>query len=407
MRKAYDLVIIGGGAAGIGAGLEARRRGLDALILEASGRLGGRAHTIDWNGLKLDLGCTWMHSAERNSLRLEAERIGAAIDRNPTRWSTQFRSLGFPPEDQQQAWSAFEALEERMRTDPPLSDRASDAVEPGNPWKAMLNALSGFINGAPLDEVSVSDWLAYDDAASDLNFRLPGGYGALLGRLALGLTHCLGAPVTSVRKAKEKVEVTSAKGIVEAGAVIVTVPTSVLDRIRFDPLIEGLVEAAAQLPLGLADKLFLALDHPGDFPANAHLLGDPHSSDSGSYFIRPMGMPVIEGFFGGTGARALEELGDADAAALAADELAALLGSKIRSRLLSIERSCWGHQPWILGAYSHALPGRSSARGMLASAGDDRILFAGEAVSRGDYSTAHGAFDSGATAVRKLLESRV
>ena len=83
-------------------------------------------------------------------------------------------------------------------------------------------------------------------------------------------------------------------------------------------------------------------------------------------------------------------------------ELAALLGSSVRSRLSLIGLSRWAHQPWIGGAYSHALPGCADARQSLLDAGDDRIAFAGEAVSAGDYSTAHGAFDSGAAAVRKL-----
>ena len=66
MSRLRGLVIVGGGAAGIGAAREARARGIDALIVEAKDRLGGRAHTIDWRGYKLDLGCGWLHSAERN-----------------------------------------------------------------------------------------------------------------------------------------------------------------------------------------------------------------------------------------------------------------------------------------------------------------------------------------------------
>jgi monoamine oxidase len=397
------LVIIGGGAAGIGAAREARVRGIDALIVEAMDRLGGRAHSIDWNGHKLDLGCTWMHSAKRNSLLGEAERIGVAVDRSPTQWSGQFRNLGFSPEEQEQAWAAFEQLEERMRSHPPRSDRASDAVEAGNPWNPMLNALSGYINGAPLDQVSVSDWLAYDNAASDQNLRLPGGYGALLGTLGAPLEHRLGTAVTAVSRSKDAVQVTTEGGAIEAERVLVTVPTSTLHRIRFDPPIEGLEEAAEQLPLGVADKLFLALKGAEEFPHDAHLLGNPHSSETGSYFIRPMGIPVVEGFFGGTGARGLEDLDDQSAAAFAIDELAALLGSETRTRLSPIAVSRWAQEPWIGGAYSHALPGHADARPRLANAGDDRVAFAGEAVSIGDYSTAHGAFDSGAAAVRRLF----
>jgi monoamine oxidase len=397
------LVIIGGGAAGIGAAMEARARGIDALIVEAKDRLGGRGHSVDWNGHQLDLGCTWMHSAERNSLRLEAERIGAAVDRNPTGWFGQHRHLGFSPEQQDEAGKSFAQLEKRLASDPPPSDRASDALEPGNKWNPWLEALSSYINGAGLSQVSVADWLAYDNSSSDQNWRLPGGYGALLTHLGAQFEHRLATPVSAIGRYSDTVQITTADGVIEADRVIVTVPTATLHKIRFDPPIEGILEAAEQLPLGIADKLFLALDEAEEFPQGAHLLGNPHSSQTGSYFLRPLGMPVVEGFFGGDGARALEDLGDKGAAAFAIDELAALLGSGIRRRLKPVTLSRWAHDPWIGGAYSHALPGHASAREQLASAGDDRIAFAGEATSISDYSTAHGAFDSGTAAVGKLF----
>lgn len=403
MSSVRGLVIVGGGAAGIGAATEAKARGVDALIVEASNRLGGRAHSIDWNGYRLDLGCSWMHSAERNSLRVEAERLGFEIDRNATGWFGQYRDLGFAPDEQKAAGEAFAALEVRMASHPPASDRASDALEAGNPWNAWLDALSGYINGAPLDQVSVADWLAYDNASTDQNWRLPQSYGSLLATLGAQFEHWLATPVTAVSRLPDAVRVSTNEGVIEAERVIVTVPPSVLDRIRFDPLFEGLLEAAANLPLGVADKLLLSLDDPEEFPHGAHLLGNPRKSETGSYFIRPLGMPIIEGFFGGNGARAIEDLGDEGAAAFAADELAALLGNGIRKRLKFIAVSRWAQEPWIGGSYSHALPGRAAARQVLAEAGDDRLAFAGEAVSKEDYSTAHGAFDSGRAAVRRLF----
>ena len=402
MSRIRGLVIVGGGAAGIGAAREAAVRGLDALIIEARDRLGGRAHTIDWQGHQLDLGCTWLHSAERNSLRGEAERIGAAIERKVTNWSSQYHDLGFSAEEQEEAWAAFEAIEERMRADPPRSDRASDALEPGNPWNAFLNAISGYINGAPLNEVSVADWLAYDNGSTDQNWRLPGGYGSLLSELGAQFEHRLATRATAISRLADAVQISTENDVIEAERVIVTVPTSTLHRIRFDPPIEGLFEAAEQLPLGNADKLFLALEGAEEFPQATHLLGNPRSAETGSYFLNPMGMPVVEAFFGGLGARALAS-SDQEAAAFAGDELAGLLGSSIRKRLSLIAVSHWAREPWIEGSYSHARPGHAADRARLASAGDERIAFAGEAVSAEDYSTAHGAFDSGRAAVDRLF----
>lgn len=402
MSRVRGLVIVGGGAAGIGAALEARDRGVDAIIVEAMDRLGGRAHSIGWQGHRLDLGCTWLHSAERNSLRVEAERVGFAVERHPTNWFGQFRNLGFSAEEQAAAGHAFERLDERMRTDPPPSDRASDAVEPDEPWNAWLNTISGYINGAPLDRVSIEDWLAYDNAATAQNLRLPGSYGSLVATLGADVEHRLATPVTAISRRADAVQIEAGSGVIEAERVIVTVPTATLHRIRFDPPIEDAIEAADKLPLGVANKLFLALDGAEEFPHGAHMMGNPRSPDTGSYLINPMGVPVIEGFYGGDGARARE---GADAFAFAIEEIVALLGSRMRKRLQPIAVSRWAHEPWICGSYSHALPGHARMRAQLAEAGEDRIAFAGEAVSHDDYSTAHGAYDSGRAAVRRLFPS--
>ena len=67
MSGNFDVVIVGGGAAGIGAARRLAQTELSTLVLEASPRLGGRAWTHEIAGLDLDLGCGWFHSAERNA----------------------------------------------------------------------------------------------------------------------------------------------------------------------------------------------------------------------------------------------------------------------------------------------------------------------------------------------------
>ena len=57
----------------------------------------------------------------------------------------------------------------------------------------------------------------------------------------------------------------------------------------------------------------------------------------------------------------------------------------------------------IGGAYSYALPGHANARAALASPFDDRLFFAGEATHAYDFSTAHGAHDSGVRAAEEVI----
>src|ERR1700679_2735686 len=82
-----DVVIIGGGAAGVAAANRLRAEGVDALLLEARARLGGRAWTVaDASGFPLDLGCGFLHSADQNPWVAIAQAQGRQIDRTRPPW---------------------------------------------------------------------------------------------------------------------------------------------------------------------------------------------------------------------------------------------------------------------------------------------------------------------------------
>jgi monoamine oxidase len=400
-----NVAIIGGGAAGIGAArrLAASRR--STLLLEASDRLGGRAWTLETGGMPLDLGCGWLHSADRNPWVRIAEAAGLTINRTRTAWGQQWRNLGFNADEQAAAGDAYDAFEQRLRQSPPASDRASDALPAGGEWNGFIDTLSGYINGAGLRSLSVADYLAYDDHATEVNWRLPAGYGTLVARSMPVIPFHLATPVSRIELTRAGVRIDTARGAIEAGAAIVCVSTSALTsgRLALPPEAQRNLEAAARLPLGLANKLFLAIDGADDLDPDTHLLGNPRAAETGSYYLRPFGRAVIEVFLGGEGAEDLEAAGFDGAAAFAIDELANLLGNDWQKRLRLIAGSAWGVTDWIGGSYSHALPGSADQRALLATPVANRLFFAGEACSPHDFSTAHGALQSGIAAADAAL----
>ena len=404
MPARFDVAIVGAGAAGIAASRRLAEQGRSVIVLEASGRVGGRAWTQTIDGMPLDMGCGWLHSADRNPLTRLAEASGFTVDRTPTAWRRQYRDLGFPPDEQQAAHAAWLAIHERLEHRPPASDRASDALAPGDRWNAYADALSGYINGTGLSRVSVVDYLAYDRAASDANWRVREGYGSLIAASLPSVALRLATPVAAIDHNGERVRLATRAGIVEAEAAIVTVSTAVLasGAIAVRPAIDDHRHAAANLPLGLADKLFLAIADDAGLEPDTHLIGNPHRAATGSYYLRPFGHPVIECFLGGAGASQLESEGLAGAFAFAADELAALFGTGIRGRLRLVAGSAWGRTAGIGGSYSHALPGHARSRAVLASPAGTRLFFAGEATHATDFSTAHGAWQSGLLAADQV-----
>lgn len=407
MAAEFDIVVIGAGAAGISAGrrLAQAGPGVSFLIVDAADRIGGRAWTVMRDGMPLDLGCGWLHSADRNPLARLAEQLGAVLNRSRPAWGRQFANLGFSPEEQAEAAKAYEEFDRRLREAPPASDRALDALDPDGRWNDYLEARSGYLNGVGLAQLSVADYRAYDEAATDENWRLPDGYGALIADAAEGLPIELGAPASRIDRTGTPLRIDTARGSLLARAIIVTVPPAMLaeERLRFDPPLDAKAEAASCVPLGLADKLFLHLGGAEELDADAHMLGNPKRAETGSYYLRPFGRPLIECFFGGAGATTLEGAGEGAMADFAVEELVSAFGSNFRKRLHPLARSAWGASPWIGGSYSHALPGHADARRALAEPVEGRIFFAGEACSAHDFSTAHGAWETGIAAAKRAL----
>ena len=404
-----DVAVIGAGAAGIGAARRLQEAGTVSLVvLEARDRVGGRAHTIEPAGFPLDRGAEWLHSADRNPLSPIAQRLGFSVHRRPPEWTTRLRRSGETIEAEEE-WIALRKAQRlaRHRAATELGDGSLAMVlEPGGRWNELLEATSSWANGAELDRVSVKDYVRYED--SETNWRLGEGYGSLFKALAVGLPVACEAAVSRVDHRGPAIRLETARGTVIAARVIVTVPTSIIaeEVIRFDPPLPDKLAAAAGLPLGVDDKLFISLDGP--LPGVEHdiyLVGSTTSRETMSYQVRPLDRPAIYCFFGGHFAAALEREGQAAMFSFASGELARLLGNEVRKRMAPLAATAWQLDPWARGSYSFALPGHADDRKVLASPVDDRLFFAGEACSPNFFSTAHGAWLSGITAAEEALAS--
>jgi monoamine oxidase len=408
MRDRFDVAVVGAGAAGIAALRRLSAAGLSAVALEARSRVGGRTHTVLARpGLPVDCGAGWVHSADENLLTGPIEAAGLTLDRGPPHWTRQAFNRDFPPQDQRAFRDALAALEARIEVAAKTGvDRpASDLLEPGGRWNPLLDAFSSYYNGAEFDRVSILDYAAYED--SGVNWRVAEGYGTAIASFAdLGrvITDC---PVTTLHHDGPQLVLDTPKGRVTARAAVVSVPTPVLadGRLAFSPGLPGKAQAAAGLPLGLADKAFLGVDEPEALPVDGHLFGHADRTATGSYHLRPFGRPYIEVFLGGRCARALEGEGPGGMTAFALEELGELMGADFRRRLHPLTETHWAQDPWALGSYSHALPGHAGDRAILAAPVENRIFFAGEATSARFYSTVHGAWESGLRAADEAIAS--
>ncbi|MBB3998332.1 flavin monoamine oxidase family protein [Aureimonas pseudogalii] len=406
MSHEIDVAIVGAGAAGLSAARSLRGRGLSVRLLEARSRIGGRAETVvASDGHPFDRGCGWLHSADRNPLVAPIRAAGFTIVEKRPDWTGQTGDIGFSRPDQAAFNAVFDAFEARLdeTTRRGIDRAASEDFEPSGRWNALMNAVSSYYNGTEFDRVSTLDYDAYVD--SGVNWRVLEGYGAAISALGSYLETRTDCPVSAIEFDGRSLRVVTPHGTLRARAVVLTLPTAILagDGLSLPAALEPWRAAAASLPLGLANKAVLSLAEPDRFDPEGHLFGNTDRTATGSYHLRPFGRPQIEVFVGGRCAEALEREGDGALGAFAIDELSNLFGSSIRRQLTAIAETAWGRDPHALGSYSHALPGAASARAQLAAPFENRIFFAGEATSPHAFSTAHGAWESGARAADEVL----
>jgi pseudooxynicotine oxidase len=287
-----DVIVVGGGFAGVTAAREVALRGRSVLLLEARGRLGGRTWSADWDGLPIEYGGAWVHwhqphtwseitraglrvalssDAERAAWYVKSERREGSIaerdaiaERGWNRFVDGVREALPNPHDPLLASAELERFD-RLTIAERLEELELDDEERDVLWAELESLAHG-----PLDEagaVSVLRWHALSGYSLALTqftggrVTLADGTAALVRAVAGGApfeTRCE-TPVAAVRRTAERVEVEDRNGALYAArAAVVAVPLNVLGSIAFEPpLPAGKQEAIAQGQASRGVKIFI------------------------------------------------------------------------------------------------------------------------------------------------------
>jgi monoamine oxidase len=204
------------------------------------------------------------------------------------------------------------------------------------------------------------------------------------------------------------VEIETDKGQFSAHAAIVTVSTNVLasGAIRFHPeLPKGVADAFGKLSLGSQDHVALELaGNPLDLLADDLVFEKARSAETAALLANVNGSNLCLVTVGGRFGRQLAAHGEAAMTAFAMDWLAGLYGADVKKAVKRRAATNWNKEPFILGAFSAAMPSGQPARRLLMQPMHERIWFAGEAVHETRWGTVGGAWESGDRAAAAVLK---
>jgi monoamine oxidase len=404
----FDVVIVGAGAAGIAAARQLTAAGRRVVIVEASDRIGGRAHTQIFGGGHADLGANVLYGADANPIaRLAAMQKVEIVRASP---ATHLRvGKRVAREGEVEIFLSSLARTRRAIQEGGRAGRAVNAAsffpKDVTEWRPSVDFMLGaFERGRDLSEIAAQD-IAMSAERGDAAYAR-GGAGALLAKLAQGVTVRLSSPATRISTWKNTYVETSRGGIA-ARAVIVTASTAVLaaQKIKFEPALPANIgEAFAKLPLGALERIVVDLPgNPLGLAKDERVFEQATDAKAASMLANVDGGSLGYIDIGGKFAAELAGRGPGALTTFAREWIGETFGNDAIKAIARATSSHWVKEPWILGGASVAIPGAQGLRKVLSDGVRDRIWFAGEATHETQCGTLTGAWESGERAADAVL----
>lgn len=435
----FDTVVIGGGAAGLTAGVELGKAGLSVLILEARERLGGRILTIrsSKSEFPIELGAEFIHGVVPQVWHLFSEEHAEILEVEGDVWCADdsLRPCDFTDDvnrvlermdDSAPDQSFADFLQSCCRQDSPVAKERA------------LRYVVGF-NAADPEQVGVH-WLAKglkeeQEVMGDRAFRSRNGYADLIKSLQSRLAASnvmvkTSATVTAINWRQGIVTVSTAgrngSSSYQARKAVVTVPLSILKTeagkegaIEFDPPLP-LEKRAALEKLEMGKVIRLVLRFRERFWDSIIPPGAPEQTLANMSFLLaeddyfptwwttlPLREPQITGWAPFQCAERLSGKENAFVTQCGLQSLARILHvglSDLEGLLEEVHFHDWQEDPFSRGAYSYGRVGADGAQELLATPLRATLYFAGEAtVSAGSNGTVHGAIASGKRVAGEIL----
>ena len=430
MSKTWDVVIIGGGLAGITAARDLQQRGLRTVVLEANDRLGGRTYTIEDDGCPVELGGTWIHWTQP-FIWAEKERYGLEIEETPgcvaehiaIHRGDRIEALGEHeiaefmggfdlffseaiqvwerPYDAHHSWTAIQERE---------AISVADRMASLQLTQLQQAAIGGFLeilsmsapNAASYVEMmrcyALSGWntVVFKDTAA--RYKFAKGTGALVDAIVRDgkFDVITNAQATTITQGPDGVMVETSNGDAYQGrAGIVTLPMNVMNTVEFNPPLDAIKREAAEVKhAGGGSKVFFVVK--GDPGPVMTLARSADSALIGSFtYHRGEHQSLLAGF-------SLEP----DALDKSVEEWEAIFKAYLPD--LEIIRTFghpWGTDPLSQGSWCNYRPGTVTRFAEALPLREDNLFFASGDHGDGWRGFMEGAIASGSQTAMAVLKT--
>ena len=450
----YDVIVIGGGFAGVTAARELQHAGLRTLILEARGRLGGRTFTAHIGGELFELGGTWVHStqphvfAEVNRYGLELVETNDGVPEQVIWWDGERAKQGgfgeivallgeaICPSSDAEIDAPLSALQGLAQLSSLMTDFHAGArtafprpFDPffGDAWKqtdmrsvrerldemelsadrrGLLEGVLGASAHGDFEEASLAEmlrWWAlsgcdlerYSDSVA--RYRLRDGTISLIEAIHGdgGAELRLGSPVASVVQDADGIEVRTRQGErIQARAAIAAVPMNVLASIEFGPALHPDKLAASRARhAGAGVKAYIKVSE--DLPTTAIFAGE--SEPFSSIFTMAGGGHARELVAFGTDPKRI----DIQDRAAVEQDLRRFLPDIEVEEVVGYD---WNRDPFALGTWCVLRKGQMTQSLEALRAPHGLVHFAGGDFALGWRGFIDGAIESGTRVARQVVE---
>jgi monoamine oxidase len=410
LPREADIVVIGAGAAGIAAARRIMAANRKVIVIEATGRVGGRCLTDTATfDIPFDRGARWMHNPDTNPMIRLARSAGLDVSPAPPgqkiRVGRRFARAGETEEFLAALVRANRAIDDASRG---KVDVSCASVLPKNlgDWTGTAEfVLGASATGKDLKDLSAADKVHAQDRNAAVACRQ--GLGTLIAKLGEQVPLALSNPASRVAWSGRDVTVETPAGKIAARAAIVTVSSNVLaaGHIKFTPDIpKRQLDAATKLSLGSYDRILLQLPgNPLRLVRDDIVIEQSNSTRTALLFANMGTSSLCSIDVAGSFGRDLSSQGEPAMVAFAVEWLTKLFGNEFAAAVKKSSATRWNAAPFVQGAMSAAAPGAQPSRKVLMEP-IGCIFLAGEATHETLWGTVDGAWESGERAADAALQ---